>query len=234
MAMANGPWSSWSNRACSSVYLFIPWTKSARLPILFPSSWRIRFINEISIVTPSCSRISGRELCDIARQRGFIPVAAGAFIGEHSYSSAAQPIAHGRPDEADLEKARAFGAAIRKKLDGLDSAIDAGPVDIPGNFPYLEPEGLHRLKALRQTVAYVPETDMSRCTMCETCMNICPGEAIDRRNPSKTEKDRCILCFACVKGCREGARSMNKIATSPVVKLIHETCGERKEPEYYL
>ena len=33
------------------------------------------------------------ELFQLVKEAGFIPVAAGAFIGEHSYSTAATPIA---------------------------------------------------------------------------------------------------------------------------------------------
>ena len=42
------------------------------------------------------------ELNDLAIEAGFKPVAAGAFIGEHSYSNKDSPIAHGRPDEKDI------------------------------------------------------------------------------------------------------------------------------------
>ena len=42
------------------------------------------------------------ELADLLRQRGCQLVAAGAFIGEHSYSTAEHPTAANRPDESDL------------------------------------------------------------------------------------------------------------------------------------
>ena len=43
-----------------------------------------------------------KELCDLVSEQGFVPVAAGAFIGEHSFSRKGMPIAEGRPDESDL------------------------------------------------------------------------------------------------------------------------------------
>jgi ferredoxin/flavodoxin len=175
-----------------------------------------------------------RELYDIVMERGFVPVAAGAFIGEHSYSSMRQPIAHGRPDKEDMEKAKIFGDAVRRKLDGLDSLGAMAPLAVPGNVPYREPENLYRIKSLRQTVSYAPETDMSRCTRCDLCANICPGEAIDRDDPAKTDKGKCILCFACVKACPPGAREMEDISSSSLVRRMYETCQARKEPEYYL
>ena len=57
-----------------------------------------------------------KELYDIAVDGKFIPVAGGAFVAEHSYSSKAYSIAPNRPDEDDIKKAQEFGSAIRKKL----------------------------------------------------------------------------------------------------------------------
>ena len=42
---------------------------------------------------------------------GFVPVAAEAFIGQHSYATPDRPMAEGRPDARDLAGAEAFGAA---------------------------------------------------------------------------------------------------------------------------
>lgn len=56
------------------------------------------------------------ELAAFVSERGFVPVAAAAFVGEHSYSTPATPIAAGRPDAQDLAEAEAFGAAVRRKL----------------------------------------------------------------------------------------------------------------------
>ena len=49
------------------------------------------------------------ELRDTAVQLGFVPLTAGAFIGEHSFSTPELPIAAGRPDADDLQQAREFG-----------------------------------------------------------------------------------------------------------------------------
>ena len=56
------------------------------------------------------------ELRDLVIEQGFIPIAAAAFIGEHSYSTEVTPIAHGRPDVLDLAQAQEFGALIRDRL----------------------------------------------------------------------------------------------------------------------
>jgi flavodoxin len=45
------------------------------------------------------------ELKDIIINRGCIPIACAAYIGEHSYSSSEMPIAKARPDASDLNHA---------------------------------------------------------------------------------------------------------------------------------
>ena len=47
------------------------------------------------------------ELAELAVRQGFVPVAAAAFVGEHSYSTPGAPIAAGRPDKEDLAAAEA-------------------------------------------------------------------------------------------------------------------------------
>ena len=53
------------------------------------------------------------ELRDLLEADGFRTVAAGAFIGEHSFSTT---LAAGRPDQADLERAARFADGILEKL----------------------------------------------------------------------------------------------------------------------
>ena len=53
------------------------------------------------------------ELKNLSIELGFHPVAGGAFIGEHSFASKDVPIANGRPDSLDVQKAIDFGVKIR-------------------------------------------------------------------------------------------------------------------------
>ncbi len=50
------------------------------------------------------NRAYGSALCELGEMlvcRGFRVIAGGAFVGEHSYSTAEYPIASGRPDMGD-------------------------------------------------------------------------------------------------------------------------------------
>src|SRR5690606_23151552 len=53
------------------------------------------------------------ELKNIFESNGFIGIAGGAFIGEHSYT---EKLATGRPDGNDLNTAYKFGVDVREKI----------------------------------------------------------------------------------------------------------------------
>lgn len=164
------------------------------------------------------------ELSDVVRERGGVVVACGAFIGEHSFSSAEYPVAVSRPDEADLAKAREFGRRVRLTLDGMGSIEDAGPIEVPGNRPYKE------LKP-RGPVDFIAVSD--DCIGCGACVELCPVGAIADGAFTVTDGAKCILCCACIKGCPERARTMKEGFATDIAKRLAATCGERKEPVWF-
>ncbi len=174
------------------------------------------------------------ELRDIAVGADCIPVAAGAFVAEHSYSSKRYPIAPNRPDESDIRKAQEFGAAIRDKLQSLESSGHATNLAIPGQSPYIEPVNLNMIKKARSVVALTPETDASRCTQCGQCAEVCPTGAISLDDVTKTDRWQCLICFACVKICPEEARQMNEPNFQSAIQALQQNCRHRKEPEIFL
>ena len=159
------------------------------------------------------------ELRDTATSLGFVPVSAGAFIGEHSYSTPELPIAEGRPDEGDLQKARRFGNESLKKWERNDTT---GPLSVKGNIPY---------KELPPNRPACP-TCNENCFACGECIEVCPTHAIrlsDDRSRIETDVNRCIKCCACVKTCPNRAR----IFSSPFAAVLHEKCSARREPELF-
>ncbi len=175
-----------------------------------------------------------KELRDIALDGKFIPVAGGAFVAEHSYSTKEYPIASNRPDENDIQKAHEFGAAIRKKLQNVESLENVAELTIPGNFPYIEPVNLNMIKKARSAVALTPETDTSKCTRCGQCAEVCPTGAISPDDVTQTDRWRCLICFACVKICPEEARQMNEPNFQSAIQALQQKCRDRQEPEIFL
>ena len=165
------------------------------------------------------------ELRDLAVEAGFVPIAGAAFIGEHSFSTEETPLAHGRPDAHDEERAAAFGEAIRTRLDGL-TTLDALPLlEVPGDAPY---------KALGKGGWTSPRTRTELCTLCGTCAAVCPTAAIAVEDTVATAVASCILCCACVKHCPTGARVLEDPRLARTMAWLSEHCAARREPELYL
>ncbi|MBN1875511.1 MAG: 4Fe-4S binding protein [Anaerolineae bacterium] len=167
------------------------------------------------------------ELRDLAEEVGFQPIAGGAFLGEHSFSSEGMPIAHGRPDGADLEKAAAFGWQIREKIADIDTLSAILPLHVPGNYPYKQWE------QSRGSIAPVVREGL--CTYCGVCADVCPTAAITVSSDAvETDAHLCIWCCACTRACPTGARVMEHPRILHTKAWLHEDYSARKEPEVYL
>lgn len=172
------------------------------------------------------------ELARLACEQGFRPIAAAAFVGEHSYSTREMPIAAGRPDEKDLDTAEAFGQAVRRKIDRGDlTPIDASrlkerPTPLLPMLRFIRFVMRYRRRQKRHPVVYLPEGDAGRCTQCGRCAALCPVGAIARGDETRTDPSRCIRCCACVKGCPVGARAFH----TPFAEVLARNFARRKEP----
>lgn len=161
------------------------------------------------------------ELRDYACEAGFIPVAAAAFIGEHSYSRPNMPIAAGRPDAADEAKAVAFGRAVARKLEALQDCSNLPLLPVKGNVPY---------KTRGAKTPVTPLTLDERCTRCRLCIDWCPTQAIKLQGTLVTDPQLCIKCCACVKVCPEQAR----IFDTPYTEMLYMNFKACREPEIFL
>jgi ferredoxin len=165
------------------------------------------------------------ELRDLAIEVGFVPMAGGAFIGEHSFSSDETPIAEGRPDAKDLARAAEFGAAIREKVRDMDALDKVPSLHVPGDLPYVD-RGKPRQVS--------PLTREALCTRCGTCATVCPTAAVTVSDVVITDQSACILCCACVKSCPTGARALEDPRVRRSMRWLSKNCRARQEPELYL
>lgn len=156
------------------------------------------------------------ELTDIVRANGFNPIAAAAFIGEHSFSDEKFLIAKNRPDDKDLSIAYSFGETITQKLNELN--LDK--IEVPGNKPYKKPTRMPK----------VAPTKKSNCINCGTCQAMCPVGAIDSN--AVGDKNKCILCMACIKSCPYAAREIKSMMLGIAKKTLAKQ--SRKEPELFI
>lgn len=162
------------------------------------------------------------ELNDLVHDCGFKVVAAAAFIGEHSYSTTAKPIAQHRPDKEDLKKCKHFAELVNQKL---KTPIFTEPA-IKGNHPY---------KPSKQMPASIyPTTDTQRCTKCGICVDVCPVDAISIAETVETNGALCTVCCACARYCPEQARILDNTMIEEIRERLFTNCSERKEPELFL
>ncbi|MCD4818566.1 MAG: 4Fe-4S binding protein [Candidatus Cloacimonetes bacterium] len=161
------------------------------------------------------------ELKNLAVELGFLPIAAAAFIGEHSFSSSKYPIANGRPNLTDMKFAEDFGERIKTKF-----GMKYSEIKVPGNYPYIERLDKFILK---------PKIDLELCKRCGLCQEVCSVYAISIFD-DKIEIDEklCIYCHACVKICPQNAITIDDKRIIGFSKILHEKCKQPKEPEIFL
>lgn len=144
------------------------------------------------------------ELRDILAGKGFKPFAAGAFIGEHSFS---RILAAGRPDEKDLEVADELAKAAAGKLlqEIHEGDVLEVLVTVDGQTPYRpyykprDRQGNH-INILKVK----PKLDADKCDGCGICVRECPMGSIGAATPGIVS-GICIKCCACEKLCPQGA-----------------------------
>lgn len=167
------------------------------------------------------------ELNDRSREWGFLPVAAGAFIGEHSFARDDRPMANGRPDAADLSAAKDFGAKINAKLGHLETLSEASMVEPAGNRPYIDRD--------RSPLAdRAATTNADDCVLCGTCQSVCPVGAVKVDDTVETDNMACTLCNACVKNCPTGARVVDDPMINKIVAWVSKNTQERREPVTFI
>ena len=173
------------------------------------------------------------ELNAFLSGKGFGVIAAGTFVGEHSYSTVSCPIASGRPDKNDLEEATDFGRRIRQKVKNRVVTEASWVVDVSRiRRPYQPLLPLFcfiyeaaRLRKRGRPMPATPCVDESLCTHCGRCVKTCPNNAIMKGDECHTISERCIRCCACVKGCPQKARLFD----SPFAVLLSKYFKRQKQ-----
>jgi ferredoxin len=163
------------------------------------------------------------ELCNLCTAQGFRVAGAGAFVGQHSFSSPPLPIAKDRPDQQDLEQARQFGNEVRARL----TQSTFGTPAVPGNRPYK--------KVPPEPFISATGVDADLCMGCGKCASVCPTHCIKMANGLPlTKPNRCLWCMACIQICPTQARQIILPKIHETAHRLHANCQPRKEPEWFL
>lgn len=169
------------------------------------------------------------ELRDLLEAGGLRTVAAGAFVGQHSFSTR---LAANRPDKADLKQADALAQALCQKLDSMSQPPER-PITVPGNSPpapyyvprYADGKPVDMLK-LKPSVT-------EACIGCGLCAGLCPMGSIDFSQPQRTT-GICIKCNACIRGCPQRARRFDGKGYQYHLRDLEQRFGRRQEPVFFV
>lgn len=167
------------------------------------------------------------ELRDILAKANFYPIAAGAFIGEHSFS---RILGAGRPDEKDMAIVEEFAEKIVKKIEtGDKTLIEVNGTPAPYRWYYQprdcqgNPVDIRKVKPLTN----------DKCTDCKICAKVCPMGSISFENVREIP-GICIKCCACIKKCPENAKYYEDAGYLYHQHELEEGYTRRAEPEYFV
>lgn len=166
------------------------------------------------------------ELRDILKKRGFMPFAAGAFVGQHAFS---EVLAAGRPDEDDLRIATELGKAAKELRAGSTDEIAVKGTPYPYGGYYMPRDRAGNAIDIRK----VKPVTGDKCNGCGLCARICPMGSISQENP-RVCAGICIKCGACVRRCLMQAKFFEDQGYLYHLRELEEQYGERKEPKLFL
>lgn len=167
------------------------------------------------------------ELNDILELNGFKVIAAGAFIGEHSFSNI---LAKNRPDEKDMFIVNSFASKIYEKILINDKF---GAISIKGNKPYRAYYKPLNKEGMGVDIRKVTPKTNSNCNNCKLCVGVCPMGSIDFNDVTKLN-GICIKCGACIKKCPNNAKYYDDEDYLRHRYELEIDFDSRKEPDIFI
>lgn len=169
------------------------------------------------------------ELETLLEADGFMPIAAGAFVGEHSFS---YELAAGRPDEQDMKSAVRFAVDAAVKIKTSDRE-KVEPVVVRGETPirpYYTPRDRNGEPI---DIRKVKPVTGDECDHCGICAEVCPMGSIPKSDPTAC-KGICIKCGACVKKCPKHCKTFTDKNYLYHMHELEEMYTRRAEPEMFV
>jgi len=157
------------------------------------------------------------EMKNLLEKQGFVPIAAGAFIGEHSYT---QNVATNRPDSNDLHLANELAKKVKELLQ--NESFKGLSLQVKGNYPYRN----------RPSSLPVGPIVNEACIKCGTCVNGCPTDSLKLEEVIHVDEEKCVRCHACTRNCPVSAIAFDD-RTAHIKKWLEDSFSERKEPEMF-
>lgn len=128
----------------------------------------------------------------------------------------------GRPNETDIERARAFAlAAARHVGSGTAGPMpESRPDALKTTFGFYQTVGLIVKPFLLRILLRKPAVDRTRCTTCGLCAEECPMKAI-ALDAYPVIGSSCIRCYHCQNNCPEKAMSESWVFGNLVISIFY-------------
>ncbi len=171
------------------------------------------------------------ELSAILTKNNFEVIAAGAFVGRHSFSN---KIGEGRPDIRDNQLLSKFAEDIYDKMArGLDMGASLKRLlgQLDKELIYYKPQ---RANGEHIDIRKVTPKTTQSCNNCLLCAHNCPMNAISQEDP-RNIIGKCIKCCRCVRICPLESKYFDDEGFNYHVKDLEESLKDvRSKPEIYL
>ena len=133
------------------------------------------------------------EFYDIMKNKGFEIIGMGIFVSRHNVIKS---VGLNRPNGTDYEILKMFTQKILENINGsINKKFEMKSTKVFGenNKLPIKPKG------------------NKNCKKCGLCIKLCPENAIEEKNPRKTDRKKCICCMRFVKYCPYKARNLSAI-----------------------
>ena len=170
------------------------------------------------------------ELTALLRNGGLRPVAAGAFAGEHAFSTV---LGAGRPDSVDLRSVRCFAEEIVPVIMSQreESSLPLVQVGRPETqWVYYQPKDQNGVPI---DIRKVKPVVWDGCIRCGVCASVCPMGSIDADDVSRYT-GICIKCGACIKKCPQQVRDYVDPGYLYHKADLERSFTRRAEPEWFI
>ena len=170
------------------------------------------------------------ELQALLGEDGFLPVAAGAFVGEHSFS---RILGAGRPDDKDMVVIHEFVKKIYEKISSTGERESYQPLNVGGEYPskgYYQPRDRQGNPVDIRKVK--PKTSEA-CDDCKLCAKVCPMGSISY-DDVREFTGICIKCGSCIKKCPTGAKYYDAESYLYHQHELEEEYTRRAEPSLFI
>ena len=169
------------------------------------------------------------ELRNILDRKGFLPVAAGAFVGEHSFSTT---LGGGRPDDRDMALIDDFAGKTAATITRIMAGEKPELIAVKGDpeAGYYRPQGSNgEFIDIRKVKPVV----FDNCTDCKICADVCPMGSISH-DDVREYTGICIKCGACIKKCPEHARGYDDPNYLFHKEDLEQMYARRAEPDVFV